>query len=51
MLQQIAHAIARCGAAGFAGGQARARGLVQPRGKAADLRGFAAALGALESNK
>jgi hypothetical protein len=51
VLQKMADLVARGRAAWFARGEARMPGLLQPCGKAADLRGFAAALGSLESDK
>ena len=51
MLQQVANAVTRSSSAGFARGQARLGGLVQPSGKVTNLGRFAAALGTLESNK
>ena len=51
MLQKVANAVTRGGSPGFARGQAWLRGLLQPRGKVANLGGFAAALGTLESDK
>ena len=51
VLQKVSYLVTGNGAAGFAGCEAGVAGFAQPRGEAADLRGFAAALGALESDK
>ena len=51
MLQKVAHTVPGGRASRLACGQAGVTGFAQPCGEPANLRGFAAALGAFESDK